>query len=338
MIAGLCASVLLTSGRTVGAENAVIGSIDSAGTRSIIMRAEPSAELDSSVLGRIRNIEGIEWAGAFGAATDVQNRAFSGGTKVPLRLAWSEDWRPLGLAQVPPGPGDTGYGSPPALEDLGLADGVGGVKQTSGVELSVVGGVDVPEHLRFLEPMLVAPQPLTAPGEVGILVVVAERPDLVAAVAAAVTGVLATSDPTKVTVSTSEGLASLRALIEGQLGTFGRSLTLGILAMTAVLTSAILYGIVMLRRKDFGRRRALGASQRLIVALLLIQTGLLSLIGAALGTTLALLLLAISNDPLPGPTYVVGVATLAVMIGLVATLAPALNAASREPITELRVP
>ena len=45
MVAGMCATVLLTTGRTVGAEQAVISSIDSAGTRSIIVRAETSREV-----------------------------------------------------------------------------------------------------------------------------------------------------------------------------------------------------------------------------------------------------------------------------------------------------
>ena len=70
--------------------------------------------------------------------------------------------------------------------------------------------------------------------------------------AAAVTSVLALEDPSKLSVETSEELATLRALVEGQLGTFGRSLTLGIFTLTVILAASILYGIVMLRldRKD----------------------------------------------------------------------------------------
>lgn len=338
MISGLCAAVLLTSGRTVGAEQSVIGSIDSAGTRSIIVRADPAAEVDTTVLGRIRNLDGIEWAGAFGLAGDVRNDAFPGGTKVPLRLAWADDWSMLGLPSVLPGNGDIAYGSAEALSELGLSEGVGGIRGTDGVERAVAGQLKVPDHLAFLQPLLIAPQPAGQAESVSILVVVAERPDLVAPVSAAVTSVLAASDPTKVTLDTSVGLATLRALVEGQLGSFGRSLTLGVLGLTAILAAAILYGIVMMRRKDFGRRRALGASQGLIVALLLTQTALLSVIGSALGTAVALIVLAVGGDPLPGPAYTAGVVVLAISVGVIATLLPALAAARREPITELRVP
>ncbi|UIP57195.1 ABC transporter permease [Agromyces marinus] len=338
MIAGMCAAVLLTSGRTVGAEQSVIASIDSEGTRSIVVRAESGAELDASVLGRIANLDGIEWAGAFGLATDVQNAAFHGGTRVPLRLAYGTDWDELALPEPLPGTGDVAYASTAAVDDLGLIDRLGQVVAPGGHGYSVVGTATVPDHLAFLEPVLIAPQPPTSTGPVSVLVIIAERPDLVAPVSQAVTSVLGVADPSKVTVQTSEDLATLRALIEGQLGTFGRSLTIGILALTTVLAAAILYGIVMLRRKDFGRRRALGASQALIIGLLLTQTAMLAAIGAAVGATTALIALAVTGDPSPGWPYTLGVSVLAVGVAVVAAVLPALAAARREPITELRVP
>ena len=338
MIAGMCAAVLLTSGRTVGAEQAVISSIDSEGTRSIIVRADPAAGLDSSVLNRVRHIDGIEWAGAFGAATDVQNAGFSGGTRVPLRQAWGDDWRPFQLPDPLAVSGEVAYGSDTALEQLGMTEPVGKIRATDGNVVGVGGRAAVPEHLRFMEPVLIAPTPEGEPAPVSVLVVIADRPDLVAPVAAAITSVLAVDDPTKVSVQTSEDLATLRALIEGQLGTFGRNLTLGILVLTAVLAAAILYGLVMLRRKDFGRRRALGASQRLIVLLLVIQVGVLGVVGAAVGIGVALVVLAAGGDPLPGPDYIGGIGILAVLVGALASVLPATVAARREPITELRVP
>ena len=340
MIAGMCAAVLLTSGRTVGAEQSVMSSIDSEGTRSIIVRADGEAGLDAGVLERIRHLDGIEWAGAFGLATDVQNAAFPGGTKVPLRLAYGDDWSTLGLPEPLPAPGGIAYASPFAAEQLGLTDHIGQVVAPGGAGYGVGGNATVPDHLRFLEPVLIAPQPATTgtPDPISVLVVIAERPDLVAPVSSAVTSVLAVTDPSKITLETSEDLATLRALIEGQLGSFGRTLTLGILALTAVLAAAILYGIVMLRRKDFGRRRALGASQGLIITLLLTQTALLAVIGAAFGSAAALSVLAATGDPSPGWAYTLGVGILAVGVAIVAALLPALAAARREPITELRVP
>ncbi|WP_395245563.1 ABC transporter permease [Agromyces sp. MMS24-K17] len=337
MIAGMCGAVLLTSGRTVGAEQAVIGSIDSAGTRAIVIRADSTAGLDTSVLDRVRGLGGVEWVGAFGNADDMQNSAFPGGTRVPLRQVWADDWSPAGLPSRPP-QGEIAWGSRTALEQLGMADPVGAIADDDGRGYAIGGRLALPSHLDFLEPALFAPQPKGSPGQVAVLVVIAERPDLVAALATAVTGVLAVDDPTKISVQTSEAIARLRGLIEGQLGAFGQTLTIGILILTGILAAVILYGLVMMRRKDFGRRRALGASQRLIVALLVVQTGLVAITGAGVGSTVALGVLAVTGDPLPGYTYVFGLIILSVAVGVLASVLPATAAARREPIRELRVP
>ncbi|UOE43177.1 ABC transporter permease [Agromyces larvae] len=338
MIAGMCSAVILTSGRTVGAEQAVIGSIDSAGTRSIVIRAKPEAGLDSSVLDRIRGLGGVEWVGAFSATDDMRNEAFPGGAPVPLRLVWADSWSAAGMPASVPGGGEIAWGSQTALDQLGMSHPVGAIADADGVGYAVGGRLELPTHLSFLEPAVFAPQPPTSSGAVAVLVVVAERPDLVAPLATAVTGVLAVDDPTKVTVQTSEALATLRGLIEGQLGAFGRTLTIGILLLTGALAAVTLYGLVMLRRKDFGRRRALGASQRFIVALLVVQSGLVAFTGAVLGSITALSVLAGAGDPVPGLAYVAGLVVLAVAVGVTASLLPAMAAARREPIRELRVP
>jgi putative ABC transport system permease protein len=340
MVAGMCATVLLTTGRTVGAEQAVLGSIDSAGTRSIIIRADPEAGLDTAVLDRIANIEGIEWAGAFGVARDVTNAAISGGSKVPVRLAWGDHLSVLGIPELQPVPNKTGWASTTALEQLGMPDKVGGVTSDAGADFAIAGEIPVPDYLRFLEPLIVVPQTKDAstPAPVSVLVVIASRPDLVSPVSRAVQSVLAVEDPTKVKLSTSESLATLRALVEGQLGSFGRNLVVVIFALTALLVAAILYGLVMLRRRDFGRRRALGASQGLIVTLLLVQMAALGLVGAVLGSVTAGIGLVATGDPLPGIDFFAGVAILAIAVGLVAALLPAVAAARRDPLRELRVP
>ncbi|HEU5223387.1 MAG TPA: FtsX-like permease family protein [Candidatus Lumbricidophila sp.] len=340
MVAGMCAAVLLTTGRTVGAEHAVLGSIDSAGTRSIVIRADGDAGLNTSVLDRIANIEGIEWAGAFGAAQDITNVAIPGGTKVPLRQAWGDHLSTLGVPDAPPVENKTAWASATALEQLGMLDRVGGVSSGAGADYAIAGQIPVPDFLAFLEPLVIAPQSAhpPVPGTVSVLVVIAARPDLVAPVSRSVQSVLAVDDPTKIKFATSESLATLRALVEGQLGSFGRNLVIVIFGLAAVLVAAILYGLVMLRRKDFGRRRALGASQGLIIALLLIQMATLSLLGSVVGSVAAAIGLAATGDPLPGIDFFVAVAVLAITVGVAAALLPALVAARRDPLKELRVP
>ncbi|MFE7845519.1 ABC transporter permease [Microbacterium sp. NPDC057407] len=342
MVAGMVISVMLTTGRTVGAEQAVLGSIDDAGTRMIEVRAESGAGLTSSVLGRIADIEGIEWAGAFSSATDATNALVPDGTRVPVRHAYGAGFDQLGIRDLP-GPnlsGIAGYASAEALVLLGLTDSSGALTTVdTGAEYSVVGRIRTPDFLREFEPLVLVPrEDLTGMETVSVLVIIAERPDLVAPLTSAVTSVLAVDDPSEVTVHTSEALARLRSLVQAQLSTFSRGLVLVMLLVTGLLVAVILYGLVMMRRKDFGRRRALGATRALIVSLLLTQTAVLALFGVTVGLGASLLCVLIMGDPLPGTTFTVALAVLAIATSLFAALVPALVASKREPIRELRVP
>jgi putative ABC transport system permease protein len=340
MVAGMCATVLLTTGRTVGAEEAVVSSIDAAGTRSIVVRAEQGAGLTPDVLERLAAVEGVEWLGAFGPATDITNSAIAGGTPVPARAAWITDPSRVNLPDRGESNPVSAWASELALMQLGMLESAGGAVSASGADYSVSGPILVPDYLMFLEPLVLIPSDpkTTTSAEVSILVVIAAEPELVAPLKQIVQSVLALDDPAKATVSTSEDLATLRALVEGQLGDFSRSLVIVIFSLTAFLVASILYGLVMLRRKDFGRRRALGASQPLIIGLLLTQIAALAFAGSLLGSTAAAVGLAIGRDPLPGLPFFVAIGVLAVGVSVIAGLIPALIAARRDPLRELRVP
>ena len=94
----------------------------------------------------------------------------------------------------------------------------------------------------------------------------------------------------------------------------------------------------MMRRRDYGRRRALGASQRLIVGLVLLQSAVLAVIGSLLGALASFVTLQTMASPQPGLPYYAAVCTLAVAISVLASVLPAAWAARREPAHELRVP
>jgi len=339
MVAGMIVTVMLTTGRAVAAEQSVLSSIDSAGTRSIVVRADDGAGVTSDVLDRIAGVEGIEWAAAFSSAIDATNTLVPDGTRVPVRFAYGTSLDRLGIPSASPLPGALAYASHEALEKLGLPEAVGGITLTTGADFAVAGIITTPEFLASFEPVTLVPQPdATGDEVVNVVVVIAARPDLVSPVADATLSVLAADDPTKVTVQTSEALAQLRALIQGQLGSFSRGLVLVVLTITGTLVAIILYGLVMMRRRDFGRRRALGATRGLIIGLLLTQTALLAVGGAVLGTLIGTIGLAATGDPLPGLLFVMATGILAVATAIAAAIVPALTASRREPISELRVP
>lgn len=339
MVIGMILVVMLTTGRTVGAEQQVLDSIDSAGTRSITVRAEPDADLTADVLDRIEGIDGVEWAAGFSPAEDATNSMIPDGTRVPVRRAYSADLGRLGVPATSPQPGELAWASEAALAQLGMPDGVGGVSAVeSGATYGIGGHLDVPDFLRRFEPLVLAPTGIDGDQRIAVLVVIAKTPGLVAPVSDTVVSLLGVSDPSKTTVQTSEALADLRTLVGGQLSEFSRSLVVALVLLTGILLAILFFGLVMMRRKDFGRRRALGASRALIIALLLAQTGMLALVGTGLGTGVALIALAASGDPWPGPGFTGALAMMTLATALLAALAPAIVASCREPIAELRIP
>lgn len=339
MIAGMIVAVMMTTGRAVGSEQRVLASIDDAGTRTIQVRAGNDAGLTSDVLDRLANLAGIEWAAAFSAAEDATNTAVPDGTRAPVRLAYGDHLERLGIPADSPSPGGLAYASPGALAQFGLPDVAGSITTTGGATYGMAGQITTPDFLDGLEPVTLVPQPdATGHEAVDLLLVIAERPELVAPVADAVLSVLAVDDATKVTVQTSEALAQLRSIVQNQLGAFSRGLVLIMLGVTGLLVAAILYGLVMMRRKDFGRRRALGATRGLIVILLLTQTAILAVLGIVLGEAASVIALWVAGDPLPGWTFSSSIAILAIATALIAALVPAISAARRDPIRELRVP
>ncbi|MEF2976056.1 FtsX-like permease family protein [Subtercola sp. YIM 133946] len=347
VVAVLCAVVLLTTGRTVGAQNAIVASIDSAATRSVIVRAPASSGLDTTVLDRLAHSGGVASATAFGPADDVVNAAFPGGQRVSLRAEYS---LPVASGTPPTAAGGDApaSASPAAGRALGLADGIGAVASVAtGAAYDVLGVRALPDYLRFLDPVVLVPERTddvptpaagSAPHPVSVLVVVATSSAQVEAVAALVTSVLGVTSRDGVTVTTSAALTALRGSVQAQLGEFSRSFTLLVFGVGGVAVAAVLYGLVLLRRRDFGRRRALGASRSLIVALLLAQVAVLGTAGSAVGCLGAAITLLATGDPLPTVSFIAAVAPLSVLTALAASVAPALIASTREPLRELRVP
>jgi putative ABC transport system permease protein len=339
VVAAMVVAVMLTTGRTVGAQQQVLRSIDVAGTRAIVVRAETGAGLTTEVLDRLAPVQGIEWAGAFSSAVDARNALLPGATNVPARYAYGADLSRLGITTAAGDDDQLAYASPLALADLGLPDVAGGITLQDGTTRTVAAQVTTPDYLSALEPLVLIPRQSThGAAPINVLVVVAATPALITPLAQTVTSLLAPDDPTKVSVQTSEDLARLRALVDDQLGLAGRGLVLALLVLTAGLVAVLTYALATMRRRDYGRRRALGATRSLIVTLLLTQTALLAGVGAVLGVAVATAVVVVGGDPHPGAAFTIALVILAVATAELAAVLPAVSASRREPIKELRVP
>ena len=337
MVAGMCVAVLMTTGRTIGAEQAVLTSIDDAGSRAILVRAQPAAGLTTDVLTRLSSVNGLEWVGAFGSAEDYANAAIVGGPVVPVRTVYTLDLDEIGLSIAADGaPG--AFASDNALELAQVEGSLAFLRNPSGVKVPVVDHFAVPEYLSFLEPAVLVPGDIEPAANVGLLVVVVTRPELIDPVATLVKAMLGTVDPEQITVETSAEFAELRGIVGSQLGWAGRSLVFILLGVTAFLAAAVQYGSVLIKRRDYGRRRALGATRLLVGTIVIGQAFLQSAVGAATGCALSFFVIGAIGDPQPPFSFYAGVAILAVITGVTAAIVPAAVASRRDPLKELRVP
>lgn len=333
VIAGVCAAILATTGQTVRAEQNVLARIDEAGTRSIIITdTDGTAGIDSTAVDRIRRLSGVEWAIGLGPASDVSTAANPEGNPAAIRTLHGPTPPQVDTnTELASGHAIAG---PTAQETLGLLHPYGGV--TGETQYAVVGGFTATEPLTFLNRGLLTRGP--EPGILRSIHVLTVDPTHVEPVARAALRVLAAEELAAISVETSATLADVRAAVQGELGQYSRQLITLVLAAGLVLTGLAVYGAVTSRRRDFGRRRALGASRPLIISLVATQTVAAALVGALTGTVATFLTLHMTTGTVPNPSFATAINILAILAAVLAALPPAIAAAFRDPVRVLRVP
>lgn len=337
MLAGT-ATVVVTAGRNAGAEQAVLAKLDAAGTRSLSVRAKGSQPgFTAVVVPRLAGMDVIEQVVGFGPVVDVTAAAVPQGTRVGMLSAYGvlgdralADLAPVGaLRQV--------WATGAAADALGFTAQRGSVRAADGAEYLVTATVDLPEHLRAMDPIVIEPRTADAT-PISSIVVVARAPQDLPLVEQLVADALADVPRDALTVESSQALADLRAVIGGELTRQSRGIILGVLAGAAGITLVAIWSLVLLRRRDFGRRRALGATRSTIVALVVGQVLVPAVIGVTLGVGAGLALLTTGNHPSPPAHYLAAVVVLFTVAAGIAAGLPGIWAARRDPLTELRVP
>lgn len=349
LVAVQCIVSLFSSGRAAQAEHDVLAVIDQRGTRTITVTAPFDAPLRAELITVISAAPAAAEVLGLGPVSDSRNTAVPGGPPVPLRTGYgtlgtlalvdsTQDVRDTQDTQV----WLTGH----AARAYGLLDGSGSVTSLStGTEHVALPLLSTAAHLERFEPLAILPSssdvsmagddpeaPLTQ-----ILVLAADSAD-VAALEAFVRAVLRDAATQRVTVETSSELAQLRAVVSGELGEYGRRTVLAVLGSGLVVIALSLLALTHLRRREFGRRRALGANRGQIMALVIGHTGLAAGAGTVLGTLVVITWNLATGQPPPPPDFALAVAILALLCAITAALLPAVIAARRDPIKELRVP
>ncbi len=340
LVAVMCATTLATVGRTAAAEAQVAQRLDTAGARVLVVSDARNGDLiPEVVVDQARGLSTTERAVGVVVPVDVTNAVIGpGGTRVPA-------WTIVGdLADVLtltagrwPGPGEA-LVSARAQQELGMDHPVGAVQVAS---TSVVADHNVVGAFTPREPfgdyaagVVIAAEPGTIADSLHVVVT---DSSLAAPAQSAVIGLLDPPSFDAITVQSPVALADLQAEVAADLGTFGRTLLLGVLGAGALLIAIVVLADVLVRRQDLGRRRALGATRTTILTLVLARTLLPALLGAAIGTA-AGLWIAGQWAATPPRTFTTGTATLAVLAALASTLPPAAYAAGRDPVRVLRTP
>ncbi|MCI9889443.1 FtsX-like permease family protein [Micrococcales bacterium 31B] len=330
--------VMTTTGRAVALRESVGSALDASGTRIVRLTTDLPHGFSPTALNDLRTVSGVTWSAGLGPAADARNAAIPGGAPVAVHDIHSSQLDYLGIpARTYIAP--VAYANEAALATLGM-DGPGGaVVFASGLQIPVVGTYRTPNALASLGPtvFVVSPPATQATAESSEIVVVAKSAGAVDALAAVLPFTVGDTPPDSVTVQSSAALGELQTVVARQLGREGQLQTMAALGGMALLVAGAMSVSVLLRRRDFGRRRALGATRGQVFTLVVGQSLVTGISGCVVGTGAAAAYLYASVHAVPPLDFVFGLNILALATLSLAAAVPAALAASRDPALELRV-
>lgn len=338
LVAAMCLTTILTVGRAAAAQDQVQRRLEDAGSRLLAVTDRKDLEfLSATVVEQAGALSTVERAAGFGVPRDVTNAAVgAGGAAAPAWVVVGDVRAAVSLVQGRwPRPGEA-LVAVQAQAALGLDVPLGAVATADGVHRwPVVGAFRARSPFTDLDAGVVV---AGAPGEAAhTLRVVATSAAVAPATQAAVVALLDRQDPDELGVTSPTTIAELQGAVVGDLARYNRALVLAVMAAGAVLIGVVSVADVLLRRRDLGRRRALGAPRWAITALVVIRATCGGLVGAVLAAAVGLGL-AVRAGHAPPLTFVVGTAVLGVLASAVASVPPAVVAARQDPVRVLRTP
>ncbi|MDR3069617.1 MAG: hypothetical protein LBU38_01235, partial [Propionibacteriaceae bacterium] len=160
----------------------------------------------------------------------------------------------------------------------------------------------------------------------------------VAGIAKAMLELSGAAQKTSLAVTTSAALADLNTILQAELSSSSRAIGLAAMAAGMAFAGLALMLSVGGQRRDFGRRRALGASRSLLITLVMLEGVTPAAIGAIAGTALGMTGVILTTETLPDAAFTASIPILTTIAVMVGALPAALTAAYRDPVNILRVP
>ena len=337
-------AVLGITGLNIEGQAAILARVDETGARILtIVSSGQGPVLPASAVERIANMEGVTWVVGLGPVSDV--RSGLGVGPAPLRAIrairapvtfWgigraADDASTPGGGTVDP---VGAYLSRSSAARLGLRGAYGALEPGS---LVVSGWFAADDPLGALDAFALLPSRddgllldriILAVDDVGWV-------DLVTANARALIGDAAAAGSD---LEGSPALLAAREAVRDEVGRRDRLLVLVLLAAAMVLACVVVFAGTVAGRRDFGRRRALGATRGQLTLLVMLGTLWPSLGGAALGVLAGWAYLGSQLGRLADPRFPVAVGILIILALTLVSALPAAWAATRDPLRVLRVP
>lgn len=336
VVAAMCFAAVATVGRQAATEEAIAAELSGPAARVLtVTDSGGTGFLTGATVATLAGLDAAEAALARDVPVDAVNTVIGeGGTRVAVVNVTGSLERGIELTRGRlPGPGEVVVPES-KLAELSLAEPSGALDAGDGRQWAVVGAFEAQVPFEDL-----GGYAITVPAHPASLVVQQVRvlaPDL-AGTRAMQDASLAVIDPDPTTsqVQTARALAAGNQTITGELAGLGRSLLLLILGAGAFFVAIVVLADVLIRRRDLGRRRTLGIGRADLVLLVAVRTAVPALLGAAVGAGAGYGTVAAQGGAL-GLDFVAGVAVLAALTAVAASLLPAAFAAFRDPVRVMR--
>lgn len=338
VVAAVTMTGMFTAGRSAAAERTLAERVDAAGARIItVSDGTGNAGLNDTALARAANLTGLDWTIGLGLITNIWPSS-TGPEGTPIAGRSVVGTQPTAIKVLTgrwPLPGEA-VATTTGLKNLGLAAGAGTI--TDGVTTHPIVGViqvitpalDLSADVLFRVDISNAPLPQ--------IVAMAHDIDQVPALSGALSEVAGVEQPGSLRVTSSNDLLALRRLLGSDFSGYSRTIAALVMLAGMILIALTMHGAMTARRRDFGRRRALGASRSTLVSMILGQTILPAALGATLGGGSGLLLVKATTSSTVPALYTLALATLGLLAAMLAAIPVGIATARRDPVRELRVP
>jgi putative ABC transport system permease protein len=314
---------------SIDAQSAVQRDLEASGARTILIRDDTGdGSIVTAAVNRIAGMSNVEWAVGFGKVGDVT--AFAGGTPVAASTFYGHS---PDLIVTAPAVQAGLLVSRLSSTQLGLALPLGQVNNQDGAPEPVIGSFVATGVLSDISTRALRLDS-TWTGPVTFIALQARRGVNVGLVAEEARSLLGAVPGSAIRLDVPTALNDARERLDTTLVGSGRAAVAIALIAGLMFISATIFAGVLGRRRDYGRRRALGASRGQLVVVVAAQT-----LTPAIPSSLAGCLVAASTigSSLAKVEFIAATGTLTVLVALVASLVPAAFVARLDPLKSLRV-